>query len=253
LIRIMAATTPQKTNGDHTATTFSYAQAAKGRSPSVPETTLDAEKPSPKRTASEGHMPSGIDSKTQSESEIASPEKPETNKSSVPSSPEFGTASTSTLPKEDDPFSPRNGSSDSTWDKQSENSQNGGKGAEKAEAEKHKDDPLSWSDDVPAAPALKEAPPPIVNFWQQRREAQEAKVRASKQLVSPSAKAIDAGIGSTNAPRHAGEIKKQDTQRKSKGYSGNLDANAASGHTRDGNKTADSRTRNGDDGMSINL
>jgi len=253
LIRIMAATTPQKINGDHTATTFSYAQAAKGRSPSVPETTLDAEKPSPKRTASEGHMPSGIDSKTQSESEIASPEKPETNKSSVPSSPEFGTASTSTLPKEDDPFSPRNGSSDSTWDKQSENSQNGSKGAEKAEAEKHKDEPLSWSDDVPAAPALKEAPPPIVNFWQQRREAQEAKVRASKQLVSPSAKAIDASIGSTNAPRHAGEIKKQDTQRKSKGNSGNLDANAASGHTRDGNKTADSRTRNGDDGMSVNL
>ena len=245
----MAATTPQKPNGEHTATTFSYAQAAKGRSPSVPDAVLALEKPLTKRTASEGQMPSGEDLKPKSESEMTSPEKPETSKSSVPSSPDFGTASTSTLPKEDDPFSTQNGSSDSTWDKQSENSQNGSKGAEKADADKQQDEALSWSDGVPAPLALKDAPPPTFNYWQQRKEAQEAKARASKPLGSQPSKAADASIQNTNAPRNLGEIRKQDNQRKPKGNSSNPELNPTSGSMRYGNKSADSRIRNGDEGM----
>lgn len=235
-------------NGEHTATAFSYAQAAKGRSPSVPDTTLDTEKPSPKRTASEGHMPSETESR-KSASEVASPEKPETSKSSVPSSPDYGTASTSTLPKEDDPFSPRNGSSDSTWEKQSENSQNGSKGNDRADADKQQDELVSWSDDAPALPTLKEAPPPIVNFWQQRKEAQEAKQKANKLLSSTSGKAVDANVGNTNGSKTPSEIKKHDTQRKAKGNTSQLDPNAALSGMKDGNKAADNKMRNVDDGM----
>ena len=47
-------------------------------------------------------------------------------------SPDFGASSISTLPKDDDGFSAANGSSESTWDKQSQSSHNGSKNDEKA-------------------------------------------------------------------------------------------------------------------------
>lgn len=260
----MASTTPQKSNGEPAAATFSYAQAAKGRSPSVPDaqaakgrspsvpdTTHAAAKPAKKRTSSEGQMPSSEELKPQSALEMNSPEKPGTSKSSAPSSPDYGTASTATLPKEDDPFSSQNGSLESTSDKQSENSQNWTKTVENAETEKPHDDSLSWSDDVPTAPALKEAPLPIVNFWQQRKEALEAKNKATKQSSAQLHKPTEAINGNVAAQKQSGERRKADNQQKSLKQSNTPESNPTSGITKDGNKAGESRMRNGDDGTVI--
>ena len=243
----MAATTPQKFNSEHSAATFSYAQAAKGRSPSVPDTAAEVEKPLTKRTSSEGHIPSGEALKAKSESEMTSPEKPETNKSSTPSSPDFGTASTSTLLKDDDPFSSQNGSSESTWDKQSDSSRSGNRSISKADADKPSEETLSWSDDTPAPLALKDAPVPTVNCWQQRsKEAQEAKARANKPVGAPLNKAADASSTNLTAvPRVVGEA----NQRKPKGSSGSQEPNSQSVHTKEGIRNGDGKTRNADDGM----
>lgn len=241
----MTATTPQKSNGGPAAATFSYAQAAKGRSPSVPDTAAEVEKPLAKRTSSEGHISSGEFIKPRSESDMTSPEKTETNKSSVPSSPDFGTASTSTLPKEDDPFSSQNGSSDSTWDKQSEVSQNGSKGTQKADADKHTDEALSWSDDAPPPLVLKDAPPPTINYWQQRKEAQEAKTRANRHASAQTSKVADASTQAPSVPKSLGET----NQRKPKLNHGNQEANHLPVNTKDGTKAGDGKVRNVNDGM----
>ena len=242
----MATSTPPKSTGDYAATIFSYAQAAKGRSPSVPDTATETDKPLTKRTSSEGQIPTGDGLELKSEPEITSPEK--TNKSSVPSSPDFGTASTSTLPKDDDPFLTQNGSSESTWDKQSENSQNGSKGAQKPDADNQRDEALSWSDDVPAPSTLKDAPLPTVNYWQQRKEAQEAKTKANKQLGVQSNKNTESNTHSMSAVKNPNEIK-QDSQRKHKGNPINLESYPPSGNMRDGVRPADGKMRNIEEGM----
>ena len=241
----MATSTPPKSNGDYAATVFSYAQAAKGRSPSVPDTATEKDKPLMKRTSSEGHIPSGDCLELKGEPEITSPEK--TNKNSVPSSPDYGTASTSTLPKDDDPFLTQNGSSESTWDKQSQNSQNGGKGAQKSDADKQHDEAFSWSDDVPAPSALKDAPLPTVNYWQQRKEAQEAKTKANKHLVVQPNKTVESNTHSIDAVKNPNEIK-QDSQRKHKGNPINQETNPPSGNMRDGVGPADGKMRKTEEG-----
>ena len=156
---------------------------------------------SAKRTASEGRVPesrktpgsteelvSTANKKEETRTELASKPKevPVHKAASVPSSPEYGTTSTSTLPKEEDMFSTGNGSSDSTWDKQSQSSQNGVKGDEKTDAEKDASQNDHWDEEGSTAPAFKEAPPPSLNIWQQRKEAQDAKTKA-KQPASQQA------------------------------------------------------------------
>ena len=181
---------PQKPSGELLGgNTFSYAQAAKGRSPSVPNTALAAEKPVAKRTASEGQQTLVDDFEEQKSSNVTSPPaNNDENKVSLPSSPEYSTAPSLTLPKEEDMSATQNGSSEFTWEKASQSSQSGTKDGESG---KRDVDTASWADESSASVSLRDAPPPAVNFWEQRKEQLQAKAKAVKPAVSPSSKTSD--------------------------------------------------------------
>lgn len=288
-------TTMQKASGELAQTTpaFSYAQAAKGRSPSVPTTfpnsktlsdtiepdsksksisdtpksTVDSDILPMKRTASEGRASSGGSfkaseersinqsdnnkeaTKTDTPSEKSSSLAPSRQNGSTPSSPGYGTTSTSTLPKEDDVFSNVNGSLDSASDKQSQTSQSGSKEGEKVETEKAQNaeaEKLSWDEETSATASLKEAPAPIVNIWQQRKEAQ-AKSKQSAPPTSTKAPMINNGMGNANGPARGAEAspesKKQEGRKKGKAGPGNAEERPAAGISREGSKSVDAADR----------
>jgi len=228
------------------APTFSYAQAAKGRSssgpatiqggkvasghgtttkepspptitdltplPAVPDPTkIDIETPGGNPTG-EGLTNESVPKEqrsdlSRSKATSPSPQREITAQSQVlsstPSSPSFGAASTSTLPKEDDLSSTPNASSDSTWDKQSQTSHSPEKAGPQGEGDKEneKEKGHSWEKEIAKPASLKPAPPPALNIWQQRREAQEAKAKANL-LASPQqttkAQSMSAGTGPSN-------------------------------------------------------
>ena len=250
------------------------------RRTSIPESksaSMVADRPEAKRTASEGRESHGGDLKTNAAPDSAASNKEESapanafptgqsqsgghnqGASSTPSSPGFGTASSSTLPKEDDLFSTPNGSSDSTWEKQSQTSQSGTKTGEKADTEKEQSAGTAWDEGPPPPPvSLKEAPPPAINFWQQRKEAQDAKTKALKQaLPVPRSKPIDSnlGYGSMNGASksmdNSIDFKKQDPRKKAKGNLGPPEERIAGGAVKDGIKPADGRARNGEEGTTV--
>ncbi|KAL4781009.1 hypothetical protein BJX76DRAFT_26250 [Aspergillus varians] len=174
------------------AATFSYAQAAKGIAPTqpsqtpsestTPELKLDEQPSESLQTSIEAAAPkedaaTDVDDTTSNnDNEVNSTDaKAEVSGTSSPST---ATVQTSTISKEDESSSVANGSSESTWDKQSQTSasdkQNAtaetteGKTSEKKKKEK------------PAPPKeLKAAPLPTVNVWHQRKEAQNAKAKAT--------------------------------------------------------------------------
>ena len=191
-----------------TGPTFSYAQAAKGRSPSLSASASVSQRSS--KPGSEASTPANqrgdaseeperatpglqkavedrqitLESKLMSEPSVSASHhisdkgskiKSE-NLGSMPSSPDLSSVSASTIPKEDDIFITTNGSSDSTWDRQSQTSQNGNKGDVKEDTEKDGTKPGIW-DQTPAVAQLKEAPPPSFNIWQQRAEKQAKAVK----------------------------------------------------------------------------
>jgi la-related protein 1 len=246
------------------------------RRTSIPDSkpvSMVSDRPMTKRTASEGRESHGGGLKTSNEPDSVSSNSGETaptNTSltgypqsgghdqavnSTPSSPGFGTASTSTLPKEDDLFSTPNGSSDSTWEKHSQTSQNGAKTGEKVGAEKEQSVGTAWDEEPPLPVSLKEAPPPAINFWQQRKEAQDAKSKALKQ-VAPAAKSelatSNVRYGSMNGPPRGldndVDLKRQDTKKKAKGNVGPPDERTAPRAVKDGIKSADGKSRNGEEG-----
>ncbi|PGG95609.1 hypothetical protein GX51_08207 [Blastomyces parvus] len=202
---------------------FSYAQAAKGFStpPSVQtvaekqnKSSTTSSDPSSQRTttgsvdgdgsnrtvASSTDMesssvatePTDATDKSQSSSErnsdsTATPPTagaPSKNATSGTSSPSAGTTSATTLPKEDDVSAAPNGLPDSSWDKQSQVSGTVEKSSESGETGKEKSKENGWEKDAPVLKELKAAPIPAVNVWQQRKEAQEAKAKASAALKS---------------------------------------------------------------------
>ena len=189
--------------------TFSYAQAAKGIStasttsqPSKP-TSIDQNKGARYDEMNSSHQPSasvstlpaetevGGDSESSETSEELEPKSPsdETQQpvtvtdsskqeASGPSSPTSGTASTSTLPKDDDISSTINEISDTVWDRQSQAS--GPNEKTSVSGEGQKDSSSTTASENSFAPReLKAAPIPVVNVWQQRKEAQEAKAKAT--------------------------------------------------------------------------
>jgi la-related protein 1 len=189
--------------------TFSYAQAAKGIStasttslPSKPASIDQSKGVRYDETNNSSHQPSANVSALPVETEVGSdPESSEisgdpetqspngetqqpvtvTNSSmqetSGTSSPIDGTASTSTLPKDDD-ISAVNGISDAAWDGQSQAS---GPNERTSLSEDGKKDSSSntVSERSFGPRELKAAPIPVVNIWQQRKEAQEAKAKAT--------------------------------------------------------------------------
>lgn len=222
-------------------------------------TNANPTKASTKRTASETQMPQVEDVKAgeeeqqvqhsettdETKSDIMAEKPPATGHpqpmASTPSSPEYGINSTSSLPKEDDTFSTMNGSSESTWDKQSQTSQNGSKGGEKADAEKGQASKISWDEEVPVPVSLKEAPPPPVNIWQQRIAAQKPKPSIPAQPPKPATPNLSPGNANSPAKgtEAATEQKKQDGKKKGKTGAGSLDERPAQGAARTGSKSAD--------------
>lgn len=83
-----------------------------------------------------------------------------------------------------------NASSDSTWDKQSQTSHSPEKTPIPVETEKQRENEddtekeQSGEKDVVQPVVLKPAPPPTLNVWQQRKEAQEAKAKANSASSS---------------------------------------------------------------------
>ncbi|KAI9811112.1 MAG: hypothetical protein M1832_001068 [Thelocarpon impressellum] len=208
--------------------TFSYAQAAKGRSVSGP-TAVPSSKPSsgassPAKDAplatrgtsagpatgtqhaegQESHPTAASDRPAETvingaEARSSSAAAPRTKlvtpvprkHASTPPSPSFGTSSTSTLPKEEDLTGTPNASSESTWDKQSQASSGSKKGGENGTAAKAND--TAEAEELEKPKPLTAAPLPAVNFWQKRKEAQEAKAR-SVQQPPPALPAIPKGV-----------------------------------------------------------
>ncbi|KAE8349212.1 hypothetical protein BDV28DRAFT_66548 [Aspergillus coremiiformis] len=192
------------------AATFSYAQAAKGIAPSQPSAKTagpnQASKPEEQNATTTPEVENTVTSNTEAiqetekapansdkelESIIAENSKPNV---SGTSSPSVDTSSTSTLPKDDEGSNTPNGTSESTWDKQSQASgtdkqSNGTENAKEKSAEKEKSEPPK---------ELKAAPLPAVNIWQQRKEAQEAKAK-SVAATKPAGPAAKTGTSKTTS------------------------------------------------------
>ena len=271
---------------------FSYAQAAKGRSPSGPpsvstektckadqnigpandlvtqnpDSTYGTGNSFSKRAASEGGHSRSSSTKAFAEMEpsiqvnsgsvttpataTATPATQTSGQSQVtvstPSSPEFGVTSASTLPKDDDLFSNANASSDSTWEKLSQSSQNGSRANDKNDNEKEPITNGSNDEETPASPALptlKEAPPPAVNFWQQRIEAQAAKQPSKTSNTNPPSQGRNI-INTNNAakPFDIGvESRKYDSKKQAKRGHCSLDEKPATTGIKDGTKSGDGK------------
>lgn len=188
----MTTSTPKDTAE---MSTFSYAQAAKGLvstpTSSNTEKEVQATLSSKEKTAAKvtgDHdvhedlkQTSSFTDESMDTSENCKNKMEQESSKSIPSgvsSPSLATTSTEAFPKEDDMSLTPNGSSDSSWDKQSQASLAIEKTA-RSEDEPKKN-PEDRTEKEPTPPKeLKEAPIPAVNIWQLRREAQEAKARAN--------------------------------------------------------------------------
>jgi la-related protein 1 len=92
-------------------------------------------------------------------------------------------------PQEDDLSTTPNGTSESTWDKQSQVSSSVDRSSQATEASKDKPMENGWDKSPVPVKELKEAPIPAVNVWQQRLAAQEAKLAKTKSATPAGAPA----------------------------------------------------------------
>lgn len=215
------------------ATTFSYAQAAKGlvapatsisqstKAPSEPSSNslpnnsdaqneqaqvLDSNVAASDNTSMQDSQSTITDNKQLSTQDFKST-SPHLNGVSPPASPDFGVSSTSTLVKDDDQSSAVHTSSESTWENKSQAS--GAADAVAGEAnervlEKGKSNSKEQSKDteneaVPAKP-LQEAPPPVVNIWKKRAEARAATLPSPTKAPAPAKQAVSATSKSHSLP-----------------------------------------------------
>lgn len=172
---------PQKTSGSEPPNLQLATQPAESRD-------LNDEKSTP-----EGHLATQVQPEETREadgnlheSSMKQPDSPRRGPSSTRAStpPSSGAASIQP-PNLDEASSTLKGSSDSTWDEQSQSSSSLEKSAatldndndidqDRAEKGKKKNSNIE--------PELKAAPIPTINVWQERRKAQEAKAQASSTL-----------------------------------------------------------------------
>uniref|UniRef100_A0A093V0M7 Putative HTH La-type RNA-binding protein n=1 Tax=Talaromyces marneffei PM1 TaxID=1077442 RepID=A0A093V0M7_TALMA len=191
--------------------TFSYAQAAKGlaaptSSQQIAKTTEQSGKIAQDNEVIKSSAPEQTSTSVSAESEKAESIADHESKSATTgstknavsgaSSPTFGTASTSTLAKEDEIPPIMNG--DSHWENKSQTSTSAEKSNNTKDKDGKKDESSKSADKAPPVKELKAAPPPAVNVWQQRKEAQEAKVKASAAVL----KSVNAATKPT-APKPA--------------------------------------------------
>jgi la-related protein 1 len=227
---------------------FSYAQAAKGRAISTATSVIQSSQtPSgvstpAKDTKSAVNTPSGSvngaqgsetgersvngshDPLTGSDNlgvTFGSEMKPEAkqnssiNASSLPTSPSYGTASTSTLPKEEDltlaTAAPSHSQNLNTTDKPTENTE--GRRAKRGKKQKNAEKEAEKEKEEVKQEILVPAVAPAVNIWQQRREEQAAKAKASPVVVQSSQAFSEVSILNDSAMQ-AG--KPADTKRRGK-------------------------------------
>ncbi|KAJ5562117.1 Winged helix-turn-helix transcription repressor DNA-binding [Penicillium sp. DV-2018c] len=205
--------------------TFSYAQAAKGASgtptpPKTPSVSEKAESKPEEHTAVEtttNEAPAPSESETVHKPDTVAEEAKDDDFTTVTSkhaakskavtprtsSPSVRTGSKPRKSKEDESNTP-NANADATTEKQapSETQAEKGEGAKEKSAEK----PENAEKTAAPPKELKAAPLPSVNIWQQRREAQEAKVKAAPK-PTPSSKAASTKADETQDSK-AGSKKK---------------------------------------------
>lgn len=217
------------------AATFSYAQAAKGVAPAQPsEKTAEPNQASKPEEQAEITTPEAENTETVKTEESQEAEKApvntdkdvestavESSKADVSgtSSPSVGTSSTSTLPKDDESSNTPNGTSESTWDKQSQASgtdkqSNGTENAKEKSAEKEKSEPPK---------ELKAAPLPAVNIWQQRKEAQEAKAKTVASKPAGSAAKTGTSKTASAASSVSGDAQQDQSKAGSKKKGGDVE------------------------------
>ena len=296
--RRMSSTASQKLPGEASPIipSFSYAQAAKGRSPSVPSLLSSGQISSEtvNVAASSISLPSAKDAAAIPMNDSAVEQSSEVHEKgdlkdgdhlndlevtpknatsllqsstlsqpqpagSTPSSPSFETASTSTLPKEDELSSTANGSLDSNWDKNSQSSQNGSKPSEKVEENKAQNSAAVWNDEGPTSALLKEAPPPAVNIWQHRKEIHEARAK-SKQVTAPQAPKLTTQFGASGStnnlsknPDSGIDSKKHENRKKVKSGSAYIEERSSHGSNKEGSRPNEARMKGPEDGGLLTL
>jgi la-related protein 1 len=145
-------------------------------------------------TAKSDSSGAGLDSESKSTTLV--------NFGSIPASPSYGTTSTSTLPKEEDLTLAAGAPSESVWDKKPQQTNGSEKAVDSPEgrrskkgkkqkiAEKEKEAELEAEkkkeEEKKQRESLVAAPPPAVNIWQQRKEAQALKVKPSPLITQAS-------------------------------------------------------------------
>lgn len=272
------ATTTRKSTGDLSSAPpvpFSYAEAAKGMSsgpsaapsrvPSgsaVPSKDAAGSPPSADATAgaapgqkasldgekmkeNDNHSSANASTEAQASSTAKQPRDSGLhlpNGTANPPSPEFGTSSTSTLPREDDVSSLRNGSSESTWEVISQTSNNAEKSGETNEdkAGKDKGKKKSASKEKPIPKPLQEAPIPVVNIW--KRRAEEAKAKAALQPSTPKEPVTPASFDAPPKSADAAAGSKPDGRNR-----GNEAPSQSAGNAKNGTSGDKSRERRNDD------
>jgi la-related protein 1 len=215
------------------ASTFSYAQAAKGMSTPVVQSkpTSGAVTPAKDSVSATANGPTDsvpswadeAESELQSdpaaatqesqpqESASATVQPAESVEGSNISSPDLGASSASTVTKDDDVSSLPNASSDSTWDNKSQASTSVDKSADPVEKTSEKP---KKGKSAPAKP-LQEAPLPTVNIWKKRADELKSKIQkpstSSPHITANSAKKSESDAkvqsASTSRPRSHGEDK----------------------------------------------
>ncbi|RDW76348.1 La domain family [Aspergillus mulundensis] len=214
------------------ATAFSYAQAAKGvastqpsKTPSESTTPLSKSEDQTSesfQTSADVETPKtdvAADVDNTTEKEVSEPKA----EASETASPDAATAQTSMTSKESEKSSTQNGISESTWDKQSQTSGSdkenaAAEGTEGKSSEKKKKE-------KPAPKELKPAALPAVNIWQQRKEAQEAKVKANPasnaaaKVSKPTSETSSVSEDNQDQPK-TGSKKKGDSSKKGDGVKG---------------------------------
>ena len=174
---------------------------------------------------------------------------------STPSSPSLGTSSASTAPKEDELFSTPNGSSESNWEKHSQESQNGEKVIEKPESDKEQETTSPWDQETPPAAPLKDAPAPVFNIWEKRaQEAKEKLTRDVKSLPPTTSRNSNNKSGQTNGIGKpldpSPNIAKMENKKKYKLSSQIGEERSVPPGIKDGGKTGDGKNR-GSEGMIV--
>lgn len=272
---------------DTPAPTFSYAQAARGRSPQaedgssskqalefsqspdrsssqqIPKSEAPIEVGKTQETAAEvevelqssveretGKSVVDADSLSKSQSQTRTVSTPVQALKDEPISPSQPVPSTTSAPsKEDDVFAVPSDLGESTWDRISQGSHNEDKQVNKVEGDGDDANITSW-EHVSAPSQFKDAPPPSFNVWEKRALDAKSKVKDVKQSIPSLGSNQKHDVTSASA-RKGSEVgqdqSRLENRKKQKPGTQQIDEKGGPG-PKDSSKSADSKLRNGEEG-----